>query len=130
MYRELQAQIETLHEELKKAHYEKQQADKAKEIAWQNKEYLRETLHKFISSDLLSLDLKSLCSDAENVKQKILSIKDKIIRIGMENLTEQKDTILSCCKSLSRTLQTVEEIRKEIETIVIAASKPQGQTSE
>jgi maleate cis-trans isomerase len=73
----------------------------------------------------LSLDLKSLSSDAENVKQKVLSIKDKIIRIGMENLTEQKDAILSCCKSLSRTLQTVEEIRKEIETIVIAASKPQ-----
>jgi len=85
----------------------------------------------FRTKCLLSLDLKSLSSDAENVKQKVLSIKDKIIRIGMENLTEQKDAIMSFCKSLSGDLQTLEEIRKEIEMIIVAASRPQRtQTSE
>jgi hypothetical protein len=60
-----------------------------------------------------------------NIKQRLLSIKDKIIRIGMENLKEQKDAIMAFCKSLSGDIQTLEEIRKEIEMIVVAASRPQ-----
>jgi hypothetical protein len=59
-----------------------------------------------------------------NIKQRLLSVKDKIIRIGMENLKEQKDSIMSFCKSVSKDLQTLEEIRKEIETIVVATSRP------
>jgi ParB-like chromosome segregation protein Spo0J len=131
-YQELQTQIETLREELKKAQHDKEEAEKGRNTAWSNMEYFREALHKVISSDLLTLDLKSLSSEVVNIKQRLLSIKDKIIRIGMENLKEQKDAIMAFCKSLCGEIQRLEEIRKEIEMIVVAASKPgkDVQTSE
>jgi ParB-like chromosome segregation protein Spo0J len=124
-YQELRTQIETLREEVERARHDKEEAEKARNTAWHNMEYFREALHKVISLDLVSLDLKSLSSEVRNAKEKLLSVKDKIIRIGVENLTEQKDAIMSFCKSLSGDLQTLEEIRKEIEMIVVAASRPQ-----
>lgn len=124
-YRELKSQIETLQEEVEKARRDKEEAEKARNTAWYNMEYFREVLHKVISLDLISLDLKSISSEVLNIKQRLLSVKDKIIRIGMENLKEQKDSIMSFCKSVSKDLQTLEEIRKEIETIVVAASRPE-----